>query len=111
MGSDAPLMRVAAIALTGGLLLGAAYIATGRLWLPIGLHWGWDFTEDSVFGSPVSGQHTTAGLISGQLSGPSILTGGSIGPDASLVAVIVVLASAAFLLRRTARLRYVKPGF
>lgn len=111
LGSDAPLMRVAAIALTGGLLLGAAYTATGRLWLPIGLHWGWDFTEDSVFGSPVSGQHTAAGLISGQLSGPSILTGGSIGPDASLVAIIVVLAGAAYLLWRSGRLHSVEPGF
>jgi uncharacterized protein len=36
-----------AIALEAGILLGAAYAATTRLWLPIGMHIGWNFTEGS----------------------------------------------------------------
>jgi hypothetical protein len=93
LGSDAPLARISAVAVTGGLLLGAAYAATGRLWLPIGLHWGWDFADSAP----------------GQFHGPTILTGGLLAPDASIVAVIVCLAVSALLLRRMLRLRRSEP--
>jgi membrane protease YdiL (CAAX protease family) len=89
-----------AIALEAGILLGAAYAATGRLWVPIGLHIGWNFTEGSVYGMTLSGNAMGEGLIRGSLSGPRILTGGEFGPEASVVAVIVCLAAAAYFLGR-----------
>ena len=33
-----------------GLLLGAAYVLTRRLWLAIGIHFGWNFMQAGVFG-------------------------------------------------------------
>ena len=43
------------IALEAGLLLGAAYMLTRSLWLPIGIHAAWNFTQGEVFDIPVSG--------------------------------------------------------
>jgi uncharacterized protein len=87
-----------AIALEAGILLGAAYALTGRLWLPIGLHLGWNFTEGSIFGTSVSGLGVKRSLITGSLQGRNLLTGGAFGPEASIVAVAVSLAASLFLL-------------
>jgi membrane protease YdiL (CAAX protease family) len=94
-----------AIMLEAGVLLGAAYAVTGRLWLPIGLHIAWNFTEGSLFGMSVSGNSADSALLRGSLSGPNILTGGAFGPEASVVAVITCLAVAVFLLYRTVKLK------
>jgi membrane protease YdiL (CAAX protease family) len=93
-----------AIMLEAGALLGAAYAVTGRLWLPIGMHMGWNFTEGSVFGMSVSGFSADSGWLRGSLNGPRLLTGGSFGPEASIVAVLLCLSLAAYLLYRTVRL-------
>jgi len=77
----------AAIALEAGLLLALAYAVTRNLWLAIGLHAGWNFTEGSVFGAQVSGGAAGRSLIHSTLTGPSLLTGGSFGPEASVVAI------------------------
>lgn len=96
-----------AIALEAGVLLAAAYVVTGRLWFPIGLHAAWNFTEGSLFGMSVSG-YSTPGLLAGTLKGPVILTGGAFGPEASIFAVAVCLAVAVLLLCRTVQLHRVK---
>lgn len=98
-----------AIALEAGVLLGAAYAATQRLWLPIGLHIGWNFTEGSVFSMSISGMTKSAGLFQGSLSGPRLLTGGQFGPEASIVAVLVCLAAALYFIRRTAAMHRAEP--
>jgi uncharacterized protein len=98
-----------AIALEAGVLLGAAYAATGRLWLPIGLHIGWNFAEGGLYGMSVSGGSTRPSLIHGTLQGPMFLTGGAFGPEASIVAVVVCLVPAAFLLALATRRGRIKP--
>jgi membrane protease YdiL (CAAX protease family) len=98
-----------AIAVEAGILLGASYSATTRLWLPIGLHVGWNFTEGSLFGMTLSGNKMASSLIGDSLSGPRILTGGEFGPEASIIAVIVCFASAVYLIRRTIKLQRVEP--
>lgn len=92
-----------AIALEAGILLAAAYALTRSLWFPIGLHFGWNFTEGTVFGTSVSGGKSAAGLIATELSGPRYLTGGPFGPEASLPAVIVCLGAALVMLALAAR--------
>jgi len=92
-----------------GVRLGAAFALTGRLWLPIGIHAGWNFAEGSLFGTAVSGSPVGAALSTGSLVGPEILTGGRFGPEASIVTVIVLLVVTAFLLWRVARLRRAEP--
>ncbi len=87
-----------AIALEAGVLLGAAYALTRRLWFPIGLHMGWNFTEGWIFGMSVSGFATAPAPIVGTLAGRPLLTGGAFGPEASVVAVGVCLCAAVALL-------------
>ncbi|MGH7969800.1 MAG: lysostaphin resistance A-like protein, partial [Limisphaerales bacterium] len=87
-----------AIALEAGVLLAAAYVLTRSLWFPIGLHFGWNFTEGGIFGTSVSGGKSATGLIATHVSGPNYLTGGLFGPEASLPAVLVCLMAALVML-------------
>lgn len=70
--------------LLAGFFMAYAYLASGRLWLPIGLHIGWNFFEGPVFGFPVSGLETFQ-LLPVQVGGPPLITGGAFGPEAGLV--------------------------
>jgi membrane protease YdiL (CAAX protease family) len=89
-----------AIALEAGVLLAVAYAATNRLWLPIGLHAGWNYAEGTVFGTAVSGNAVKSTFLHGALSGNALVTGGAFGVEASIVAVAVCLVAAAgFALR------------
>ena len=99
-----------AIALEAGVLLAAAYIVTGSLWFPMGLHAGWNFSEGSLYGLAVSGFTPKNALTLGTLTGPAVLTGGAFGPEASIVAVILCLSAAILLLRRAGKLHRIQPA-
>ena len=85
-----------AIAVEAGLLLGGAYMLTRSLWMPIGLHAAWNFTQGAIFGVPVSG-NPTQGLLLARLSGPNILSGGDFGLEASIIALIMATVGGAWL--------------
>lgn len=87
---NASTLSSVAIALEAGILLGLAYTAARNLWLPIGLHFGWNFTEGGIFGAAVSGKEVH-GALNVTVEGPVLMTGGAFGPEASLVAVAVCL--------------------
>jgi len=91
-----------AIALEAGVLLGVSYMMVRNLWLPIGLHFGWNFAESAIFGSVVSG-NAFKGLFATTMTGPDLLTGGKFGPEASVVAVAICAAAAAVILVVAAR--------
>jgi membrane protease YdiL (CAAX protease family) len=74
-----------------GLFLAFGYLRTRQLWLPIGLHIGWNFFEGPVFGFAVSGTSPFT-LISQTTAGPELLTGGAFGPEAGLIALPALLA-------------------
>ena len=80
-----------AIAVEAGVLLGAAYMLTRNLWLAMGLHAGWNFTQGEIFDVPVSGvdEH---GLVQAKLSGPELLSGGQFGLEGSIIAIIIATA-------------------
>ncbi len=80
---NATLMSVLGI-LGAGLFLAYGWLRTGNLWLPIGLHFGWNFFEGTIFGFPVSGLDFF-GLIQHRVQGPELITGGAFGPEAGLV--------------------------
>lgn len=74
----------------GGLLLAFGFLRTGQLWLPIGLHIGWNFFEGTVFGFAVSGSIFYR-LIEQSVLGPELVTGGEFGPEAGLIILPAML--------------------
>ncbi|RAJ66769.1 hypothetical protein K378_02944 [Streptomyces sp. Amel2xB2] len=87
-----------AVAIEAGGMLTAAYVATRTLWVPIGLHFGWNFAAGGIFSTEVSGNGVSKGLLDSTMSGPSLITGGEFGPEGSVYAVVFcVLATVAFL--------------
>lgn len=87
-----------AITIEAGLLLGAAYMYSRNLWLPILIHFAWNFTEGGIYGALISGNVLKKSLISSKIDGPDLLTGGAFGPENSLQAVILGLATAIIFL-------------
>jgi hypothetical protein len=80
-----------AIAIEAGLMLAAFYLLTGRIWMSVGVHAAWNFTQGPVFGAHVSGTTDTGSLfVSAPVAGaPELLTGGPFGPEASVPAILV----------------------
>jgi len=99
LNPNATLWGAVAIAVEAGAMLAAAYAATRTLWLPIGLHIGWNVALGAVFGAEVSGAGTSTGLLDGVTSGAVLLSGGEFGPEASLLAVLAGLTMTVVLLR------------
>ena len=89
-----------AIAIEAGLLLGAAYKYSGTLWLPIGIHWAWNFVQGNVFGFQVSGGNAGKSLLQATVNGPDCLTGGAFGAEASIITVILGLGLSVWYLWR-----------
>ena len=74
-----------------GLFMAYGYLTTRQLWLPIGLHIGWNFFEGPVFGFPVSGTTDFFRLLDLSRHGPGFLTGGAFGPEAGLIQYPILL--------------------
>lgn len=86
-----------AITAVAGAMFGAAYMFTRRLWLPLGMHFAWNFMSDAVFSLPTSG-HPAKGLLQGQLSGPAWLSGGAYGVEGSALTLVAIGALTWWLL-------------
>jgi membrane protease YdiL (CAAX protease family) len=82
-----------------GVVLALAYLRTRGLWMPIGLHIGWNVLLGIVFAFPVSGYRLAATGLEARLAGPAWLTGGGFGPEGSVV-LTVVAALAVLVLGR-----------
>ena len=75
-----------------GLMLGFGYVISGELAIPIGLHIAWNFFQGAVYGFPVSGFGPFgATFLATEQTGPKAWTGGPFGPEAGLLAPIVML--------------------
>ncbi|NKZ02204.1 CPBP family intramembrane glutamic endopeptidase [Actinomadura latina] len=98
LNANATLWGAIAIAIEAGGMLTAAYIATRKLWVPIGLHFGWNVAASAIFSTEVSGSNTPEGLLDATMSGPALVTGGDFGPEGSVYAVVFgVVATAVFM--------------
>lgn len=84
--------------IAAGLFLGLGYVLTGELGISIGLHITWNFFEGNVFGFPVSGNPTFVSFLATQQSGPDLWTGGAFGPEAGIVALVVLLLGSGLVL-------------
>jgi membrane protease YdiL (CAAX protease family) len=78
-----------------GVWLAVAYLRTRSLWLPLGLHWAWNWAQASLLGLPVSGieRIAPAPLLHAMNAGPDWLTGGSYGIEGGAACTVALLIS------------------
>ena len=107
MNPDATLTGAVFISIEAGLLLAAAYMLTRRLWLGIGFHIAWNYTQSAVFGGVVSGSIAQPGLLKTVFTGPDLMTGGGFGLEASLVPCIIATSTGAYLAYRAVQAGHV----
>lgn len=98
-----------AISIEAGLMLAVSYKLAGTLWLPIGIHWAWNFTQGTILGFAVSGHGDMYSFILPRISGPDILTGGNFGAEASIIAVVLGTAITLWLYMKIRKKQEVVP--
>jgi membrane protease YdiL (CAAX protease family) len=63
---------------------------TGSLWFAVGMHASFDFAETFLYSVPDSGMIFPGHLSNATLHGPTWLTGGTAGPEASVLDFVVL---------------------
>jgi len=63
---------------------------TGTLWFAVGFHASWDWGESYFYSTPDSGEISPGHLLNSSFHGSHWLTGGSIGPEGSLLVFVVI---------------------
>jgi uncharacterized protein len=78
-----------------GVWLAVAYLRTRSLWLPLGLHWSWNWMQASILGLPVSGisRLAPAPLLHVSNAGPDWLTGGAYGIEGGAACTVALLVA------------------
>lgn len=84
----------AAMAGAFGLLAAFTLRRTGNLWFAIGMHGAWDWGESYFYGVPDSGVVLKGHLMNASFHGPAWLTGGTVGPEGSVLAAAVLVLAA-----------------
>ena len=79
-----------------GIMLGIYYVHRRNLWLPISLHFSWNFFQGPIFGFEVSGVEVT-GAITQNIQGPDLITGGTFGFEGSVIATLLMLIAIVLL--------------
>lgn len=67
---------------------------TGNLWMAAGLHAGWDWGQSYFYGTPNSGLVLPGRLLTSHTQGPEWLTGGSVGPEGSVLTLVLLVVMA-----------------
>jgi len=80
-----------------GIPFSIAYLRTRMLWLPIGMHFAWNFVQGFVLGLPVSGISFPVALLRAEVVGSKLLTGGEYGPEGGLLATGMVVVATGYL--------------
>jgi len=97
MNPNASTIAAVGIAFEAGVMLGAAYMLTRSLWLPMGLHAAWNFAQGEIYDIPVSGT-PVHGMLNASLNGPPLLTGNGFGLEASIIAIVIATLFGLWLL-------------
>ncbi|MFB3921249.1 MAG: lysostaphin resistance A-like protein [Terriglobia bacterium] len=82
-----------------GVPLAVAYLRTRALWLPVGIHFAWNFIQGVGLGLPISGFRAPISFLRAEVRGEALLTGGAYGPEASILCTIVIVAATSYLWR------------
>jgi membrane protease YdiL (CAAX protease family) len=80
-----------------GIPLSIAYLRTRSLWIPVGMHFTWNYVQGFVFGLPVSGQTFSPSLLKVQVHGSAWLTGSAYGPEGGLLSTVAIVGAGIFL--------------
>ncbi|WP_433345355.1 lysostaphin resistance A-like protein [Microtetraspora malaysiensis] len=109
-GNASP-MTLVGIAVAGGLVLGGGFLLTRSLWLPIGLHIGWNFVQNSVFGTSSSGAGTIkeTPLLRGHVNGPELWVGHPGDLESGLILILVGTTTGLILLALAVRAGHIRP--
>ena len=94
---NATVVSTVGISLASGVLFGLLFKCYRTLWVPIGIHWSWNFVQGTVTGCPVSGGAPDYSILQSVTSGPELFTGGLFGPEASIITMIAGLAPCIWL--------------
>ncbi len=109
--ADGNIVGAMAITIEAGVLLAAVYLLTRRLWLSIGFHVAWNFTQSGVFSGSVSGAFEQPGLFRAIIEGPELLTGGKFGMEATVIALLVCTMTGLVFLFMAVRRGNIVPPF
>lgn len=99
------------IAVEAGILLAGAYMLTGRLWMSMGFHFAWNYTQEGIYSGIVSGNDAAQGLLKSSIHGPDLLTGGSFGLESSVLALAFCTATGVYLVFKAVKRGKVVPPF
>ncbi|MEP6467134.1 MAG: CPBP family intramembrane glutamic endopeptidase [Parafilimonas sp.] len=91
-------ISVLSTAIQAGVLLPAVYIFSRSLWVPIFLHFAWDFSEPGIFGGINPGLSIDKSLFTSNISGSPLLSGGKMGPQNSIQSLVLCLIAAIIFL-------------
>src|SRR5208337_181905 len=80
-----------------GIPLCVAYLRTRALWMPVGIHFTWNYIQGFVFGLPVSGHTFSPSLLKVQIHGAAWLTGSAYGPEGGLLSTVAIVGAGIFL--------------
>jgi hypothetical protein len=80
-----------------GVAFAIAYLRTRSLWMPIGMHFIWNFLMGFLLGLPVSGVTLSGSVLQAQVHGRAWLTGAAYGPEGSLLATGIIVLAIAYL--------------
>jgi membrane protease YdiL (CAAX protease family) len=94
----ASVLIAVSIAVEAGVLLGAAFMYSRNLWLPIAIHFSWNFVQGGIYGARVSGFKLTDSLVSADITGSELITGGAFGPEGSIQALTLCTLAGIILL-------------
>ena len=93
-----------------GFMFGASYIYSRSLWLPIAIHFSWNFVQSGIFGAITSGNEKTSSLFSTKISGAELITGGAFGPEGTIQATLFwLLVSIVFMVLITKQKKLIRP--
>lgn len=84
-----PTWRTALVIFTVGVFLAYSKIRTNQIWLPIGLHIGWNFFANTIFGFSLSSINNFS-LLQSSGSGPEWLIGGKFGLEDGLLTLSII---------------------
>lgn len=93
-----------------GFMFGASYIYSRSLWLPIAIHFSWNFVQSGIFGAITSGNEKTSSLFNTNISGGELITGRAFGPEGTIQAILFwLLVSIIFMGLITKQKKITKP--